>query len=80
MVKHCENLRRTVHVVNLDPAAEHFDYPVLVGKFLTLYLLNLNILADNIEAQDKVLFQPKVMIFFFKFRATCYILRETVVI
>ena len=32
MVKHCETLRRTVHVVNLDPAAEHFDYPVLVGK------------------------------------------------
>lgn len=30
MVKHCETLRRTVHVVNLDPAAEHFDYPVLV--------------------------------------------------
>ncbi|KAL3856800.1 hypothetical protein ACJMK2_011517 [Sinanodonta woodiana] len=30
MVKHCECLRRTVHVVNLDPAAEHFDYPVLV--------------------------------------------------
>lgn len=30
MVKHCEALRRTVHVVNLDPAAEHFDYPVLV--------------------------------------------------
>lgn len=29
MVKHCEALRRTVHVVNLDPAAEYFDYPVL---------------------------------------------------
>jgi len=29
MVKHCEVLHRTVHVVNLDPAAEHFDYPVL---------------------------------------------------
>ncbi|KAK6190803.1 hypothetical protein SNE40_002590 [Patella caerulea] len=29
IVKHCEVLRRTVHVVNLDPAAEHFDYPVL---------------------------------------------------
>ncbi|KAL4223355.1 GPN-loop GTPase 3 [Mactra antiquata] len=30
MVRHCENIRRQVHVVNLDPAAEHFDYPVLV--------------------------------------------------
>ncbi|XP_071094451.1 GPN-loop GTPase 3-like [Haliotis cracherodii] len=29
MVKHCEVLGRTVHVVNLDPAAEQFDYPVL---------------------------------------------------
>ncbi|XP_022341179.1 GPN-loop GTPase 3-like [Crassostrea virginica] len=29
MVKHAEMLKRTIHVVNLDPAAEHFDYPVL---------------------------------------------------
>ncbi|XP_076435155.1 GPN-loop GTPase 3-like [Babylonia areolata] len=28
MVKHCEVLKRTVQVINLDPAAEHFDYPV----------------------------------------------------
>ena len=26
--EHCENKRRTLHVVNLDPAAEHFGYPV----------------------------------------------------
>eukprot|EP00741_Cyanophora_paradoxa_P019866 tig00000217_g19174.t1 len=25
---HCENVRRTVHIVNLDPAAENFSYPV----------------------------------------------------
>lgn len=30
MQQYCEELRRTVHVVNLDPAAEHFDYSVLV--------------------------------------------------
>ncbi|WAR03572.1 GPN3-like protein, partial [Mya arenaria] len=30
MVKHGETIRRNFHVVNLDPAAEHFDYPVLV--------------------------------------------------
>jgi len=24
--------RRTIHVVNLDPAAENFDYPVAMGK------------------------------------------------
>ena len=29
IVKFCEDSKRTVHVVNLDPAAEHFDYPVL---------------------------------------------------
>lgn len=29
MVKHCEAIRRTVHVVNLDPAAEYFDYPMI---------------------------------------------------
>ena len=25
---HCETLKRRVHVINLDPAAEHFGYPV----------------------------------------------------
>ncbi|XP_068637112.1 uncharacterized protein [Aristolochia californica] len=28
LYQHCETMRRTVHIVNLDPAAEHFDYPV----------------------------------------------------
>ena len=27
--QHCETIHRTVYVVNLDPAAEHFDYPVI---------------------------------------------------
>jgi len=31
MVKHCAVLRRSVHVVNLDPAADQFDYPLLAG-------------------------------------------------
>eukprot|EP00126_Sphaerothecum_destruens_P000185 Sdes_comp10228_c0_seq1m1851 len=30
IVRHCEAIKRPVHVVNLDPAAEHFDYPVSV--------------------------------------------------
>ncbi|XP_064391742.1 GPN-loop GTPase 3-like [Halichondria panicea] len=30
VVKHCHASRRAVYVVNLDPAAEHFDYPVHV--------------------------------------------------
>lgn len=32
MVQHCEALNRSVQVVNLDPAAEHFSYPVMAGK------------------------------------------------
>lgn len=32
MVRHSESINRSVQVVNLDPAAEHFDYPVLAGK------------------------------------------------
>ena len=28
--EHCQNQRRTVHVVNLDPAAEQFNYPVSI--------------------------------------------------
>lgn len=32
MVQHCETLGRSVQVVNLDPAAEHFDYPVMAGR------------------------------------------------
>lgn len=28
MYKHCEAIRRSVKVVNLDPAAEYFEYPL----------------------------------------------------
>jgi len=28
MVQHYETIKRSVHVFNLDPAAEHFDYPI----------------------------------------------------
>ncbi|XP_038899925.1 GPN-loop GTPase 3 isoform X3 [Benincasa hispida] len=28
LYQHCETVGRTMHVVNLDPAAENFDYPV----------------------------------------------------
>ncbi|KAE9463677.1 hypothetical protein C3L33_04412, partial [Rhododendron williamsianum] len=28
LFQHCETMRRTIHIVNLDPAAENFDYPV----------------------------------------------------
>lgn len=32
MVQHCETLNRSVQVVNLDPAAEYFNYPVMAGE------------------------------------------------
>lgn len=32
MVQHSQSLNRSVQVVNLDPAAEHFDYPVMAGE------------------------------------------------
>lgn len=32
MVQHCEALNRSVQVVNLDPAAEHFGYSVMAGQ------------------------------------------------
>ncbi|KAF3440989.1 hypothetical protein FNV43_RR19275 [Rhamnella rubrinervis] len=28
LYQHCQTVGRTVHIVNLDPAAENFDYPV----------------------------------------------------
>ncbi|KAA3458511.1 GPN-loop GTPase 3-like [Gossypium australe] len=28
LYQHCETLGRSIHIVNLDPAAENFDYPV----------------------------------------------------
>jgi hypothetical protein len=31
MVKHGEVVKRTINVINLDPAAEHFDYPIFAG-------------------------------------------------
>ncbi|KAK2145822.1 hypothetical protein LSH36_655g01041 [Paralvinella palmiformis] len=29
IAKHCGAIQRSVHVINLDPAAEYFDYPIL---------------------------------------------------
>jgi len=36
MVKHGEVVKRTINVVNLDPAAEHFDYPIFAGNIFVL--------------------------------------------
>lgn len=31
LYKHCEAAGRTIHIMNLDPAAENFDYPVAMN-------------------------------------------------
>lgn len=32
MMTHCQTTGRRVHLVNLDPAAEHFEYEPTIGK------------------------------------------------
>ena len=39
MVQHCGTLNRSVQVVNLDPAAEYFNYPVMAGVYLRFCVL-----------------------------------------
>ncbi|KAG8477906.1 hypothetical protein CXB51_027505 [Gossypium anomalum] len=41
--KHCETLGRSIHIVNLDPAAENFNYPVV------MYIRELISLDDVME-------------------------------
>ncbi len=38
MVNHCHASKRSVYVVNLDPAAEHFEYPVHIGKDIAAHM------------------------------------------
>lgn len=33
MMTHCQTAGRKVHLVNLDPAAEHFEYDPTIGKY-----------------------------------------------
>ncbi|KAK7816956.1 gpn-loop gtpase 3 [Quercus suber] len=41
LYRHCETMQRSIHIVNLDPAAENFDYPVAMGE--------LGHLEDNLD-------------------------------
>jgi hypothetical protein len=43
---HCQTVGRTIHIVNLDPAAEHFDYPVDMGNF-SAYVLQCKALVHS---------------------------------
>ena len=38
ILKHCENIQRAAHVVNLDPAAEYFAYKPLAGMYICLFV------------------------------------------
>ena len=35
--QHCETIGRSINIVNLDPAAEDFNYPVAMGETLQLF-------------------------------------------
>lgn len=38
MMTHCQTAGRKVHLVNLDPAAEHFEYEPTIGKIVAWIL------------------------------------------
>lgn len=38
MLQHLGSMNRSAQVVNLDPAAEHFDYPVMAGEYIMFRL------------------------------------------
>lgn len=58
MVQHLEASNRSVHVVNLDPAAEHFDYPVTAGEYSPLLIhVRLN-RKDTKESHSRSLSVP----------------------
>lgn len=51
MVEHCQALNRSVQVVNLDPAAEHFEYPVMAD-------IRELIQVDDVMEDDSLRFGP----------------------
>ncbi|KAF3702180.1 GPN-loop GTPase 3 [Channa argus] len=51
MIQHSETINRSVQVVNLDPAAEHFDYPVMAD-------IRELIQVDDVMEDDSLRFGP----------------------
>jgi hypothetical protein len=51
MIRHGEACQRTVHVINLDPAAEHFDYDVTADIRELVHL-------DDVMEDDSLRFGP----------------------
>lgn len=44
--QHCENIKRSVHCINLDPAAEEFKYPVSIDirELISVEEVNLRVI------------------------------------
>ncbi|KAJ8346516.1 hypothetical protein SKAU_G00279170 [Synaphobranchus kaupii] len=51
MIQHAETINRSVQVVNLDPAAEHFEYPVMAD-------IRELIQVDDVMEDDSLRFGP----------------------
>lgn len=51
MIEHCQAINRSVQVVNLDPAAEHFNYPVMAD-------IRELIQVDDVMEDDSLRFGP----------------------
>ncbi|XP_064827226.1 GPN-loop GTPase 3-like [Oncorhynchus masou masou] len=51
LIQHAAAINRSVQVVNLDPAAEHFDYPVMAD-------IRKLIMADDVMEDESVRFGP----------------------
>ncbi|XP_034458139.1 GPN-loop GTPase 3 isoform X2 [Hippoglossus hippoglossus] len=51
MIQHSGSINRSVQVVNLDPAAEHFDYPVMAD-------IRELIMVDDVMEDDSLRFGP----------------------
>lgn len=63
IAKHCEAVGRSVHVVNLDPAAEYFDYNV---SFDIRTLIN----VDDVMEDEELRFGPNgALVFCFEYLA-----------
>uniref|UniRef100_A0A672SU80 GPN-loop GTPase 3 n=1 Tax=Sinocyclocheilus grahami TaxID=75366 RepID=A0A672SU80_SINGR len=53
MLEHCQALNRSVQVVNLDPAAEHFDYPVMAGQEYIYIYTHTQTETDSLRFSNK---------------------------
>lgn len=53
MMQHCETIGRPVHLVNLDPAAENFEYQPTIGGF-GVYLRRLLLMLVSSDVRELI--------------------------